>query len=44
MIADVAWWFGWGISEINEMPFQELWKWTEQANRQIKAGYTKATL
>ncbi|MGQ0287484.1 GpE family phage tail protein [Pasteurellaceae bacterium 22721_9_1] len=44
MIADVAWWYGWNVSEIEQMSLAELQTWMEQANRQIKAGYTKATL
>ncbi|HDR1412484.1 GpE family phage tail protein [Pasteurella multocida] len=44
MVADVAWWFSWNVSEIEEMTLDELSTWLEQANRQIKAGYSKATL
>ncbi|MFD1805563.1 GpE family phage tail protein [Pasteurella oralis] len=40
----MAWWYGWNISEIDQMTLEELSNWLEQANRQIKAGYNKATL
>lgn len=44
MMADIAWWFGWSMSDIENMFFDELQTWLAQANRQIKEGYAKATI
>ncbi|MBF0802902.1 GpE family phage tail protein [Neisseria sp. 19428wB4_WF04] len=37
----MAWWFGFSPADIEEMPLDEIVKWQEQANRQIKAKYAK---
>ncbi|RZN51776.1 GpE family phage tail protein [Avibacterium paragallinarum] len=40
----MAWWFGWGISELEQLYLDDLDVWLTQAERQIKAGYTKAAM
>ncbi|NNI07732.1 GpE family phage tail protein [Pasteurella multocida] len=38
------WWFGWQPSEAENLTLEEIERWLNQAQRQIKAQYTKATL
>ncbi|WP_112122441.1 MULTISPECIES: GpE family phage tail protein [Pasteurellaceae] len=40
----MAWWFGFAHSELEDMTLDEVSRWLEQANRQIKAKYTKAAI
>ncbi|CRZ20837.1 GpE family phage tail protein [Kingella kingae] len=40
--ADVAWWFGWSIQEIYDLPLDEFADWLGEVNRQIKAKYQKS--
>ncbi|MBP8043277.1 MAG: GpE family phage tail protein [Neisseria sp.] len=37
----MAWWFGFAPAHIEEMPLEEIIEWQKQANRQIKAKYSK---
>ncbi|NUE66724.1 MULTISPECIES: GpE family phage tail protein [Snodgrassella] len=39
--ADLAWWFGFSPADIDEMSLDEILQWQQQANRQIKAKYSK---
>ena len=39
--ADLAWWFGFAPGMIDEMSLDEILIWQQQANRQIKAKYSK---
>ncbi|MBI0158025.1 MULTISPECIES: GpE family phage tail protein [Snodgrassella] len=39
--ADLAWWFGFSPADIDEMSLEEILQWQQQANRQIKAKYSK---
>ena len=39
--ADLAWWFGFAPEAIKRMTITEIIRWQEQANRQIKAGFSK---
>jgi len=39
--ADMAWWFGFAPSVMEEMSPEEILIWQEQANRQVKAKYSK---
>lgn len=39
MLADLQWWFKFGLSELDTLTLQELDAWLAQAQRQIKAGY-----
>ncbi|WP_230471644.1 GpE family phage tail protein [Kingella kingae] len=39
--ADVAWWFGWNVQEIYDLPLDEFADWLDEVNRQIKAKYQK---
>ncbi|MFB6349513.1 GpE family phage tail protein [Moraxella marmotae] len=41
-IAELAWWFGFAPSELENMSLLDIERWLKQANRQIKAKYTKA--
>ena len=43
-MADLAFWFGFQPSELEDMTLDEVERWLEQANRQIKAKYTKAAI
>lgn len=43
MLADLAWWYGWQPSELDEFTLDEIEQWFTQAKRQIDAKYTKAT-
>ena len=43
-VADLAFWFGFQPSELEDMTLDEVERWLEQANRQIKAKYTKAAI
>ncbi|WP_230470896.1 GpE family phage tail protein, partial [Kingella kingae] len=40
--ADVAWWFGWSVQEIYDLPLDEFADWLDEVNRQIKAKYQKS--
>ncbi|WP_322785348.1 GpE family phage tail protein [Gallibacterium anatis] len=44
VLADLAWWFGWQPSELEEMTLDDVSIWYQQAKRQIKANYTKAAI
>ncbi len=44
MLADIAWWFGWSLTELNECYVDEINLWLKQAQRQIKARYSKAAI
>nr|DAQ81096.1 MAG TPA: hypothetical protein [Caudoviricetes sp.]DAX41050.1 MAG TPA: hypothetical protein [Caudoviricetes sp.] len=37
----MAWWFGWSVQEIYELPIDEFADWLDEANRQIKANYRR---
>ncbi|WP_080656363.1 GpE family phage tail protein [Kingella kingae] len=39
--ADVAWWFGWSVQEIYDLPLDEFADWIDEVNRQVKAKYQK---
>ena len=39
--ADLAWWFNFSPADIEEMSLEELMEWQKQANRQLKAKYSK---
>ncbi|WP_373746939.1 GpE family phage tail protein [Neisseria dentiae] len=39
--ADVAWWFGWSVQDIYNLPLDEFEAWQKEAARQIKAGYAR---
>ncbi|MDO4247504.1 MAG: GpE family phage tail protein [Neisseria sp.] len=39
--ADVAWWFGWSVQDVYNLPLDEFEEWQKEAARQIKAGYRK---
>ncbi|WP_230472317.1 GpE family phage tail protein, partial [Kingella kingae] len=41
LIADMAWWFGWNVQEIYDLPLDEFADWLDEVNRQIKAKYQK---
>ena len=41
VLADLAWWFGWPPSEINEMDWEELLVWVKQMKRQVTANYIR---
>jgi len=43
-LADLAFWFGFAHSELEEMTLDEVERWLIQAQRQIKANYTKAAI
>ncbi|WP_432419350.1 GpE family phage tail protein [Gallibacterium anatis] len=43
-LADLAFWFGFSHSELEEMTLDEIERWLIQAQRQIKANYTKAAI
>jgi len=43
-LADLAFWFSFQPSELEDMTLDEVECWLEQANRQIKAKYTKAAI
>lgn len=43
-MADLAFWFGFQPSELEEMTLDEVERWIIQAERQIKARYTKAAI
>ena len=38
-VADLAWWFGWGVQDVYALPLDEFEDWQKEAARQIKAGY-----
>ncbi|WP_115008082.1 GpE family phage tail protein [Moraxella lacunata] len=40
-LADLAWWFGFGHFELENMTICDVKRWIAQASRQIKAGYQK---
>ncbi|MDH2999173.1 phage tail protein [Chelonobacter oris] len=40
----MAWWYGWQPSELDELTLDEVEQWLKQANRQIKAKYSKAAI
>ncbi|OBX86882.1 phage tail protein [Haemophilus sp. CCUG 66565] len=44
MLADLAFWFGFQPSELEEMTLDDIERWLNQAKRQIKANYTKAAI
>lgn len=39
--ADLAWWFGWSVQAVYDLPLDEFEEWQKEAARQIKAGYRK---
>lgn len=39
--ADMAWWYGWSMGEIDELDVEDFAVLQQEANRQIKAGYSK---
>lgn len=39
--ADLAWWYGWTQRDIDELTLDEFERWLNEANRQVKAGYTR---
>jgi len=43
-MADLAFWFGFQPSELEEMTLDDIERWLTQAQRQIKANYTKAAI
>lgn len=40
-MADLAWWFGFEPGSLDGMTLDEVTEWQKQANRQIKAKYSK---
>ncbi|WP_084703371.1 MULTISPECIES: GpE family phage tail protein [Pasteurellaceae] len=40
----MAFWFGFPHSDLEEMTLNDLERWLKQAQRQIKANYTKAAI
>jgi hypothetical protein len=38
----VAWWFGWSVQAVYDLPLEEFDDWLNEATRQMKAGYRKA--
>ncbi|MGX2951455.1 GpE family phage tail protein [Ursidibacter sp. B-7004-1] len=44
MLADLAWWFGWQPSELENLTIDEIERWIKQAERQVKAEYSKAAI
>ena len=43
-LADLAFWFGFSHSDLEEMTLDDIERWLTQAQRQIKANYTKAAI
>lgn len=43
-LADLAWWFGFAPKDLDDLTLEDVQKWLSQANRQIKARYTKTVL
>ncbi|MDP8162803.1 GpE family phage tail protein [Phocoenobacter skyensis] len=43
-MSDLAWWFGWQPDDLWELTLDDIEMWLKEAQRQNKAGYTKATL
>ncbi|MBF0752240.1 MULTISPECIES: GpE family phage tail protein [unclassified Pasteurella] len=43
-LADLAFWFGFSYSDLEEMTLDDVERWLTQARRQIKANYTKAAI
>ncbi|MDE4016561.1 GpE family phage tail protein [Glaesserella parasuis] len=41
IIADLVWWFGLNLNDLDRMKITEVNDWLKQANRQKKAGYTR---
>lgn len=39
--ADMAWWFGWPLSAIEDLSLDDFEGFQKEATRQIKAGYGK---
>ena len=39
--ADMAWWYGWSVAQIDALTVAEFMDWQEQITRQVKAGYSK---
>ncbi|PJO78235.1 GpE family phage tail protein [Neisseria brasiliensis] len=39
--ADLAWWFGWSVQAVYDLPLDEFEEWQKEAARQIKAGYAR---
>ncbi|MFC3874905.1 GpE family phage tail protein [Neisseria musculi] len=37
----MAWWFGWSVQDVYDLPLDEFEEWQKEAARQIKAGYQK---
>jgi hypothetical protein len=44
VLADLAWWFGFAPLELEELTLDEIERWYKQAQRQMKAQYTKAAI
>nr|DAK85453.1 MAG TPA: hypothetical protein [Caudoviricetes sp.] len=40
----MAFWFGFSHSDLEEMMLDDIERWLTQAQRQIKANYTKAAI
>lgn len=39
--ADMAWWYGWSMEDIDGLYVEDFAILQQEANRQIKAGYSK---
>lgn len=39
--ADMAWWYGWSVAEIDDLWIDDFVAFQREANRQIKANYSK---
>lgn len=39
--ADAAWWFGWSVSDIDNLEWEDFLLFQKEAARQVKAGYRK---
>lgn len=41
ILADLVWWFGFSLDDLDKLTLPELDDWVKQANRQNKAGYAR---
>lgn len=41
ILADLVWWFGFSLDDLDKLTLSELDDWIQQANRQQKAGYAR---
>lgn len=39
--ADMAWWYGWSVGEIDALTLEDFEAFHKEATRQMKAGYGK---